>query len=180
MDYIHGPDRFEKAVRNGNIKKIKNLTQVKWYRKPAEINNFYNGYSVFDGYTPLTIASSLGNEEIVSILISKGANINAQTKHKWVSALGSFATYLNGRTALMMAAQSGYNRIVELLLENGALVNAWSSNPSDFYRGGWESVPDSHETSLLLATQMGRSVTIKLLEKYGGKIDLNQKELWGW
>jgi len=62
------------------------------------------------GTTPLIVACSLeGTEEIVKLLISKGADINV---------IGSY----DGRTALMWAAGNSQNN-VEILLAKGAKIN---------------------------------------------------------
>ena len=52
--------------------------------------------------------------EIVNILISNNATINAKTK--------------DGSTALMIAVEKGYHEIVKILINNGADVNAFNKD----------------------------------------------------
>ena len=61
------------------------------------------------GWTPLIIASSAGHQDIVEMLVTKGANINAVTSE--------------GRSALLYAASKGREKIVEYLLSKGADPN---------------------------------------------------------
>jgi hypothetical protein len=60
--------------------------------------------------TPLIVASIRGDEEVVELLVSKGADVSIRGE--------------NGPTALMEASLRGSGGIVKLLLEKGANVNA--------------------------------------------------------
>ncbi|RAO67112.1 uncharacterized protein BHQ10_003124 [Talaromyces amestolkiae] len=71
------------------------------------------------GDTPLQTAARLNFPEIISVLIEKGADINAPPGR------------INGRTALQAAAESGNFEMVQLLLDMNADVNA----PAGFKRG---------------------------------------------
>ena len=64
-----------------------------------------------DGTTPLWHAASGGENEMVELLIAKGADINLSAK--WM-----------GTTSLHEAALSGHKKVVELLIAAGADVNA--------------------------------------------------------
>ena len=66
------------------------------------------------GHTPLHYAAYFGHKELVEILISKGAVINAPTE--------------NGLTPLHQAAYFGHKDVVEFLISKGADVNATSIN----------------------------------------------------
>lgn len=59
-----------------------------------------------DGWTALHYAASTGNMDIVTMLINKGAWVNARSP--------------NGTTPLMMAARSGHTDICKMLLSHGA------------------------------------------------------------
>ena len=63
-----------------------------------------------DGWTSLALAAYNGYENITNILVSAGAQLDAQTE------------YL-GRTALMWACVRGHTQIVEILTTNGANLN---------------------------------------------------------
>lgn len=63
------------------------------------------------GVTALMVAAQWNRPEIVSYLLSRGANVNAQE-----NSLGC--------NALMFACLSGNPHVVELLLKNGAPVNS--------------------------------------------------------
>jgi ankyrin repeat protein len=61
-----------------------------------------------DGETPLFVASSSREAELVRLLLQAGADPNAKAKDGW--------------SALMMATRDGYHQVVEYLLEAGADV----------------------------------------------------------
>lgn len=60
----------------------------------------------YDGLTALHIAAADGQETIVQLLLEKGADVMARSKH--------------GETALHWAAIRGHKEVVQLLLEKGA------------------------------------------------------------
>ena len=74
------------------------------------VYNFDNTGPVKGGATLLSTAAQLGYTEVVQVLISKGANVNAQGGH-----------YAN---ALRAALQKGHETVVELLLDKVANGNA--------------------------------------------------------
>jgi hypothetical protein len=177
MYIIYRPDNLEKAVRQGNIRKVASLIKGKWYRKPYKIDQFYKGNTFNDGFTPLAIAASMGNKEMVAFLIANGADPNLRSIYNWSSyPKGSIGATLYGRTALMLAAENGQINIVELLLLNGANVNLISAIPTDFYLDGRNPPPwDSAETALFLALRSNHYNIAVFLKKYGGKIKIYGK-----
>ncbi len=78
------------------------------------------------GGTPLMVAALLGQTEAASLLIEKGAEVNAKNNE--------------GATPLLMAAFFGHLETVELLLKKGADVNATNiraETPLDTVAGEW-------------------------------------------
>lgn len=59
-----------------------------------------------DGFTPTMYAAKIGDATILSLLINKGADVNAQNKA--------------GATALMLASKYGHLGTVKILIKNGA------------------------------------------------------------
>ena len=66
------------------------------------------------GMTPLHYATGNGHKEIVVLLITEGADVNAKNGKGW--------------TPLFGAAVLGKNKIVELLIAKGANVNAMDND----------------------------------------------------
>jgi ankyrin repeat protein len=58
------------------------------------------------GNTPLIEASRFGHDDVVRVLIERGANLNAKNKE--------------GQTALMLAVKNGHDDVVRRLKEAGA------------------------------------------------------------
>jgi ankyrin repeat protein len=92
--------------------------------------------------TPLIEAASWGNTEVVELLWSKGANVNA------TNSLGS--------TALIYAAHGGHRATVELLIAKGVDVNAKTTS--------------SHVTALMDASLEGYPDTVDLLLSKGADV----------
>ena len=95
------------------------------------------------GKTTLMWASSMGDINIVRLLLEYGANPNIQDNR--------------GETSLMMASSNNYTDIVELLLENNADPNIINSDG---------------ETSLLIASKYGRINIVRLLLENGVDLDI--------
>ncbi len=88
------------------------------------------------------IASHNGHHEVVSILLSSGANIKAQNRNGW--------------TSLMYASQSGRQEVVSILLSHGANV---------------ESQDHEGRTSLLAASKYGHKEVVSILLCHGAHIE---------
>ncbi|XP_067852405.1 ankyrin repeat and KH domain-containing protein 1 isoform X10 [Heptranchias perlo] len=85
--------------------------------------------------TALTLACAGGHEELVSVLIARGANVEHRDK--------------KGFTPLILAATAGHVGVVEILLDKGADIEAQSERTKD--------------TPLSLACSGGRQEVVELL-----------------
>jgi len=89
-------------------------------------------------------ASENGYTEIVKLLLTAGADVNAADKTEGVSPL-------------LMTSLYGYTEIVKLLLTAGADVNIMIS------------INGIDHTPLSLAKEMSHTRIVKLLKEYGAK-----------
>src|SRR5438034_2984011 len=99
------------------------------------------------GYTPLLMASRIGNTGMIDTLVKSGADAKSATT--------------NGTTALMLAAASGKADAVGTLLDLGADVNA-----KENARG---------ETALAFAAAYGRTEAVKILAARGADVKATTK-----
>jgi ankyrin repeat protein len=100
------------AAWKSNVSAVKTLIE-----KGANVNQ--------PGWSALHYAASVGNEEIVKMLLVKKATVDAFSPNK--------------TTPLMMAARSGHTGTAKILLDNGAdirLRNEWDMSAVDFARDG--------------------------------------------
>ncbi|RLN40840.1 putative E3 ubiquitin-protein ligase XBOS33 [Panicum miliaceum] len=97
-------ERLVSAARDGDAIEARMLLEL----SPALAR-----YSTFGGLnTPLHFAAAKGHLDIVTMLLEKGADVNARNYCGQVTR----ADYLSGRTALHFAAHDGFVRCVRLLL----------------------------------------------------------------
>ncbi|KAM9343138.1 M-phase phosphoprotein 8 [Pholidichthys leucotaenia] len=92
------------------------------------------------------LAATGGQDDILRLLIKKGARVNARQK--------------NGITALMHAAEKNFLTTVAILLEAGAYVNAQTL---------------SGETALMKACKRGNTDIVRLLLEYGADCNILSK-----
>ena len=102
-----------------------------------------------DGRTALMLAAKLSSREVVSKLLSAGAEINDRN--------------LNGGTALMYSAIRGNSETVLLLLDHGAEVNAAA-------KFGW--------TALMVAAAKGHAEITYILIDHGAEVNIRDVYRW--
>lgn len=131
-------------------------------------------YKDIRGWTPLKVAVSMGNIEIVEILLNNGASTYLSNPlllacvNKDVEIIKLFFQYgadvnisdSNGWTPLMVAAQQGSLEIVQLLLERGAKIDAKTDE-------GW--------TALDAASQNNHNDIVTILNKAMPQVKVNGK-----
>jgi ankyrin repeat protein len=101
------------------------------------------------GYTPLLLAATNGNADVIAPLLKGGAEVNGATA--------------NGTTPLMFAAASGDVRSVEALVAQGADVNAREDT-----RG---------LTALMFAAGADRAAVVRVLAKSGADLKATSNAL---
>ena len=131
VDFLAGPSMLD-AAKAGNIKRLKSTLGY------VRDINFVDD----TGATALHHAASGGYNDIVQLLLSKGASIEATNNHN--------------NTPLHFAAANGRTSTVELLLSKGASIEARS---------------ESNYTPLHFAALNGRTSTVELLLAKGASIE---------
>ena len=119
------------ATIHGNLERIRHLVE----RQDVDVD--LKKFS--DGITPLIIASILGNDGAVDLLIKLDANVNQMSR--------------NGITPLIAASTMGHLIVVGKLLKAGAEPD--------------KSHPYAQTSSLHFASEMGNTQIISLLCQYG-------------
>jgi ankyrin repeat protein len=154
---------LQTAARTGDLSRIQDAL--------ATGETSINAKTGPDETAALTLAAAGGHLDIVRLLLSKGADVDARTKHletplyfaaanghsKVVSLLvdvpaGIDLTDYEGRTPLMVAAHAGHLESVKILLDGGANPNATMA---------------SGESALFLAADGGHLEIMKALMEMG-------------
>jgi len=116
-------------------------------RLGADINETSN-----DGTFPLANAVSLGDLQLVEILLEQGANPDFRNEVKTKTAVGG-----KKYVPLIIAARNGNNDIAELLIKHNADRN---------------STDENHKSAYNYAVENGNTVLIKLLDpSFGARIN---------
>ncbi len=169
---ISGPLRageIHQAAEQGNVKK------VEIYLK--ENPELLNVGDMHEGRTPLHRAALGGSSEVVSLLISKGAEVHAKDKDGQMPIHTASSTAVAGllmqkgaditardnygRTPLHYAAYYGKEKMVEFFLDKGVQIN----------------LPDEDgNTPLLLAIENGRKGTALFLVSRGAQVNTANRE----
>ena len=156
------------AVKNGH-----NDASMHLINRGADVGSI----SVFQRTTLLSYASENGHLRVVELLLSEGAEIDAEDKnhhtplmlavkngHNDVSmhlinhGVDVNKKYRFDQTALHYASENGHLKMVELLLSKGAEIDAEDKN---------------HRTPLLLAVKNGHNDVLLYLINHG--VDVNKK-----
>ncbi|KAM5179841.1 M-phase phosphoprotein 8 [Mantella aurantiaca] len=147
--HIDGSDEIipKDPIPNSALKEaVKNMDYmtVKYALNSKEVYNLDQEDS--SGMTLVMIAAAAGQDDILRILIRKGAKINARQK--------------NGTTALIHAAEKNYLTTVSMLLEAGAFVNLQQA---------------TGETALMKACKKGNYDIARLLIEQGADCNVLSK-----
>ena len=183
------PD-LHKAAREGDADRVRELLDA---GADVNVRNSSNAVKLLRGGTPLQwtslhYAAYYGHLEIAEILISRGADLDADDPYY--------------STPLYLAAEQGYPEVVEFLISKGAKVNVKSSRSgyTPLHRAAWGPVArrfgqgaeeqpqykkivafliakgaeinardNDGKTALDQAIEGGTKETVDLLRKHGGK-----------
>ena len=104
----------------------------------------------FDGGTALMIAASSNKNDVMRVLIDRGADVNATDKYGW--------------TSLMLAARKGHREIVQALL-NRSGINIDAKNLKGL-------------TALIFAILYGKDDVAKVLVDHGADVNLAKNDGW--
>ena len=129
------------AANNGNIELI-----MQALNDGANVNAIWDTGETEN--TPLHMAAFQGNNEIVELLIAKGANLEAKDRP-------------NGGTPLFDAAQYGRKEVTELLIAKGADVNPKRSRMGTPLHG---AVRYEHKKIVELLITNGADVNAKYVD----------------
>lgn len=104
----------------------------------------------FDGATALMIAAHSNKNDVMKVLIDRGADVNATDKYGW--------------TSLMLAARQGHLKIVQALL-NRSGINIDAKNIKGL-------------TALIFAILYGKADVAKVLIHHGADVNLAKNDGW--
>ncbi|XP_066438257.1 M-phase phosphoprotein 8 [Eleutherodactylus coqui] len=142
-DEIIPKDPISNSALKDAVKNCDYLT-VKYALNSKEVYNLDQEDA--SGMTLVMMAAAAGQDDILRLLIKKGAKINARQR--------------NGTTALIHATEKNYLTTVALLLEAGAFVNIQQA---------------TGETALMKACKKGNLDTVRLLIEHGADCSILTK-----
>ncbi|XP_041662536.1 M-phase phosphoprotein 8 isoform X5 [Cheilinus undulatus] len=132
------PSELRDAVKSGDYMAVKLALNSK--------EDYNLDQEDVSGMSLTMLAAAGGQDDILRLLIKKGAKVNGRQK--------------NGTTALMHAAEKNFLTTVAILLEAGSYVNAQNI-------GG--------ETALMKACKRGNADVVRLLLEYGADCNILSK-----
>nr|XP_046259471.1 M-phase phosphoprotein 8 isoform X4 [Scatophagus argus] len=132
------PSELRDAVKSGDYMAVKLALNSK--------EDYNLDQEDVSGMSLSMLAAAGGQDDILRLLIKKGARVNGRQK--------------NGTTALMHAAEKNFLTTVAILLEAGSYVNAQTL-------GG--------ETALMKACKRGNAEVVRLLLEYGADCNILSK-----
>ena len=132
---------FLQAVVLGNVRAFELLLAV----STCEVVNL----ALYNGITPLMVASYNGHSVVVSTLLTSGADSNMADNDGW--------------TPLMVGSQNGHNEVAELLLKDKVDFNACLKNGI---------------TAIYIASQNGHSVVVSTLLTSGADPNMAANDGW--
>jgi len=139
--YCHGNTALMEAIYNYKID-----TALALIENRADLNIKQNHFSF--GKSALIIATERNLENIVIVLIEKGAEIDIKDNNGW--------------TALMHAARSGNIDIAKILIAKGAHIEIKEKT----HASGFMSTGEYGKNALMIAAQNGHAnIVIALIEK---------------
>ena len=147
---------FFNAIINNCEKNIIDMIE----KNNSLVNNAWNGdtiyiggITIYQGVTPLMVACIKGYNSLITILVNKGANVNAKDK-------------LN-QTALSNATYYDFPSICFTLLENGADLKAKDINnltPLDYYGKGLTRMINVNRKQIMQTTEYRDSIKNQMEE----------------
>jgi len=120
------------AIREGDIAQVRGALAVPGLN-PDTIDTV-------SGMNLLTLAATYGQDEIVKLLLRRGAGVNYTDQNR------------NGMTALIQAAEQGFPKTVQVLLESGAHINCQTT---------------AGETALMRACKKGHKNVVEVFLRHG-------------
>ncbi len=126
----------------------------------ARVSGFpwgFNAFSPGDEVPLLALAAAVGSTELVSLLLVRGAKVDAQVSREQSYQTHDDSYTVWDATALHAAAQAGHPEVVRVLLAAGAPL---------------EALDDMRQTPLGRAAFYGRAATVEVLLAAGARTDV--------
>ena len=136
--YYHGLTPFMRACQDGE----EDLARTILLHDLSQVNERTKGYGIWPNRTALMFASGAGNLRIADLLLSYGAEINAQDDL--------------GFTSLMAAAEGGHDGMIGFLHSRGGDVSC---------------IDETGKRALSYAVESGNTNAVALLLSYGMDIN---------